>query len=195
MVYRKRFRVQVAHDEKDDSHVTAMDPDVLWKRFLLAFVSSTNASKSFYMSLTRFAYLKTHGFLPAFFCYGDEGTSAKRDAGDWGKAGNLDTHNGEGWRGVSRTIDDTPWNGVWGRSPFDVQGLQAFGVKRLVKNALLGHVWFKVSGRLYRLLRMGEVVRTAGDASGLDWRYYPVTTTEDAFVVLVRYDGDGPIKG
>ena len=51
-----------------------------------------------------------------------------------------------------------------------------------------------MSGRLFRVLCIGEVVRTAADASGLDWHYYPVTTTEDAFVVLVHYDRDGPMK-
>ena len=186
MVYQQRFRVQVAHD--DDSHDAGVDPDGLWKRFL----SSTNASKSFYVSLTRFAYLKRNGFLPAFFYYGPEGRSAKGDAGDWDNSGNLDTQNGEDWRGVSRKIDEVPWNSIM-QGSFDVQTLQTFAIKKLVSNADLGHVWFKVSGPLFHLLCMDEVVRTAGDASGLDWRSYPVTT-EDAFVVMVRYDGDGPMK-
>ena len=109
MMYQKRFRVQVAHDDHADSHDAAMDPDGLWKRFLLAFASSTNTFKSFYMSLTRFPSLKRNGFLPALFYYGDAGTSAKGDAGDWGKAGHLDTQNGEGWHGVSRPMDEAPW--------------------------------------------------------------------------------------
>ena len=71
---------------------------------------------------------------------------------------------------------------------------QMFAVKKLVSRTQLGHLWFKVSGRLFRLLHMDEVVRMTDKSSGLDWRHYPVTTTmQDAFVMMVRYDGGGPL--
>ena len=74
----------MAHDDNKDSHDVAVNPDVLWKRFLTAFTTATNASRSFYMFTMRLAYLKRHGF----------------------------PENNEGCRGVSRTIDETAWNGV-----------------------------------------------------------------------------------
>ena len=144
------------------------------------------------MPLTRFAYLKTHGFSPAFFYYGPEGMSAKGDAGDWGKAGNLDTQTVKAG-GVSRA--------QWTICRGTVFGAEVPLMYRVHKHLALNDslrtpswdTWFKVIGRLFHLLRMDEVMRTTGDASGLDW-CYPVTTTEDAFVVLVHYDGDGPMK-
>ena len=73
-----------------------------------------------------------------------------------------------------------------GRS-LDLRTSQTFGVKRLVRRIELGHLWFKVSQRLFHLLRIDEVTRTTGDPSGLDWRHYP-TSKQDGFVVMVHYN-------
>ena len=80
-------------------------------------------------------------------------------------------------------MDEAPWNNVGARDPFNMQTSQTFAVKNLVRHAHLGHLCFKVSGCLFRLLRIDEVVRATDKSSGLEWRQYPVTTTEDAFVV------------
>ena len=69
-------------------------------------------------------------------------------------------------------MDEAPWNNVGARDSFNVRTSQTFAIKNLVSITHLGHLWFKVSGRLFRLLST-------------------TTMMQDAFVVTVHYDG-GP---
>ena len=91
-------------------------------------------------------------------------------------------------------MNETLWNSFT-QGPFDLQSSETFAVKKLVSRTQLGQLWFKVSGRLFRLLCMDTVVCMTDKSSGLDCRHYPVTAMmQDTFMVKVRYDGDGPLK-